>query len=328
MLQVLGISDAEERVYRALLVRSGAPVEVLAEATAQSRGALSALLSSLEAKGLVSRLPGRPARYVAAPPDLAVGALIVRREEELERARLYALKLLTDMRGPPPDDAGVEVVEVVGGTDAIAQRFVQLQQGAREEVLVLDRPPYTRASNAKDEKDALARGVVYRGIYDHEALEEPGKLDHIREFAGAGEQARILDAVPLKLAIADRRLALVPHNLDVPGSEASVIVHPSPLLDALIRLFDMLWHHAVPFALAEAATASPSGTSISGTELLDEQDRRILVLMATGLKDDAVARQLGMGTRTVSRRVGQLLALLDAKTRFQAGVAAAKRGWL
>ncbi|MFD0381698.1 response regulator transcription factor [Streptomyces stramineus] len=69
-----------------------------------------------------------------------------------------------------------------------------------------------------------------------------------------------------------------------------------------------------------------SATGI-GTQI-DARDRQILTLMASGATDDAIARRLGLGRRTVVRRVSALLAMLGATTRFQAGVQAARRGWL
>jgi hypothetical protein len=47
-----------------------------------------------------------------------------------------------------------------------------------------------------------------------------------------------------------------------------------------------------------------------------------------GFKDHAIARQLGLSQRTATRRVGMLMARPGAGTRFQCGVAAAKRGWI
>jgi DNA-binding NarL/FixJ family response regulator len=46
-----------------------------------------------------------------------------------------------------------------------------------------------------------------------------------------------------------------------------------------------------------------------------------------GMPDETIARQLGIGHRTVQRRVQTLLTRLGAASRFQAGVLAASRGW-
>ena len=58
------------------------------------------------------------------------------------------------------------------------------------------------------------------------------------------------------------------------------------------------------------------------------EDAHLLALMAAGLKDEVVARQLGLSLRTVRRRIAHLMDELDADTRFQAGLEASRRGWL
>ena len=54
----------------------------------------------------------------------------------------------------------------------------------------------------------------------------------------------------------------------------------------------------------------------------------LLRQLAAGAKDEQIARTLGIGLRTVRRRVADLMIELGADTRFQAGVEAARRGWL
>jgi DNA-binding NarL/FixJ family response regulator len=46
------------------------------------------------------------------------------------------------------------------------------------------------------------------------------------------------------------------------------------------------------------------------------------------MKDDVIARQLGISERTVRRRVADLAARLGAASRFQIGAQAARRGWV
>ena len=54
----------------------------------------------------------------------------------------------------------------------------------------------------------------------------------------------------------------------------------------------------------------------------------MLELMAAGLKDEIVARRLGLSTRTLRRRIAGVMRELGADTRFQAGCEAVRRGWL
>ncbi len=61
---------------------------------------------------------------------------------------------------------------------------------------------------------------------------------------------------------------------------------------------------------------------------LDLRDARILSLLSDGRSDSTIARESGISLRTVERRVRSLMDRLGAKTRFQAGVQAARRGWI
>ncbi|GAB3900204.1 hypothetical protein GCM10029964_087220 [Kibdelosporangium lantanae] len=133
-----------------------------------------------------------------------------------------------------------------------------------------------------------------------------------------GEQARIDGDVPMKLAIADDRLAIIP--LMRPGDPtltASYLIHPSPLLDALIALFESVWTRSVPVRL---------GLAESGELSADEA--KLLMLLASGATDKAAGRALGWSERTVQRHVTKLMARVGAQTRFQIAMEATRRGWI
>lgn len=68
-----------------------------------------------------------------------------------------------------PPDVAVEALM------AVAHRFEQLQRGAKEEVLILARPPYVVPADSNDaEIEALRRGVSVRTLYDRAALDAHG----------------------------------------------------------------------------------------------------------------------------------------------------------
>ncbi|GAA2107783.1 LuxR family transcriptional regulator [Actinomadura alba] len=321
VLLAVGVSAVDERVYRDLLRRPRATLPELAAHTGRTTVSLRRTFARLEELGLVSRLAGRPVRFLATRPDVAVAALISHREEALAQARLGALALLAEV--PPPEHrAPEELVEVVQGRAAVAQRFIQMQQTATDELLVLDQPPYVQDPGQQNigELERLVRGVRVRGIYAVSALEIPGKLRLAQESVAAGEEARISPDVPMKLAIADRKSAILPLTTEASAlADSAVIVHSSTLLDALVTLFEVLWRSALPLPTKsfEAASVGPA----------NPPDAELFTLLAAGLKDEAIARQLGVSLRTVHRRVSELMGGLGARTRFQAGLLAARRSW-
>ncbi len=315
MLEALGLGELDEQVYVALLGRPHMAASEVAEGLGRGVGAVRTAVTRLEELGFLTRLPGSPTRLTATRPEVAVGALIARRTEELSDAAEAAQRLSAtfpkEVRARPD-----ELVEIVVGRAAVAARFVQMTRTVRVDLLVLDRPPYAqdaRASNTS-EIDVLSKGVAVRGIYAPEAFELEGAYDQAVAAAGAGEEARVHGDVPMKLAIADRAEALLP--LDTDGVVDSVLVIRAPtVVSALVRLFELLWAQAWPLPVWDR-TATPDGA--------DPVDHELLALLATGAKDEAIARDLGVSVRTLGRRIGRLLDSLGARSRFQAGLQASR----
>ncbi|WP_234104863.1 helix-turn-helix domain-containing protein, partial [Streptomyces venezuelae] len=61
---------------------------------------------------------------------------------------------------------------------------------------------------------------------------------------------------------------------------------------------------------------------------LDSQELVIVRLLADGVKDEAIARHLGVSSRTLSRLVSGLLDTLGVQTRFQAALRITELGLL
>ena len=60
----------------------------------------------------------------------------------------------------------------------------------------------------------------------------------------------------------------------------------------------------------------------------EDRDRRLLVLLSSGCTDEAAAREFGISVRHLRRQVARLMAELGARSRFEAGAEASRRGWL
>jgi DNA-binding NarL/FixJ family response regulator len=159
-------------------------------------------------------------------------------------------------------------------------------------------------------------------IYDRSVLELPGWLADVTRGMKHGEQARIAPDLPMKLGISDDRLAIIP--LLRTGDDAvtaSYLIHPSPLLDALVALFDLAWERSVPVRLS----ALEEETS---EETLSAEEVKLLTLLASGATDKAASRALGWSERTVQRHVMRLSQRVGAQTRFQLAMEATRRDWI
>lgn len=319
LLQPLGVSELEERLYGLVLDSPGWPAAEIAKAAGVPNRQTERALASLVAKGLLGHSAGRPHGYLPAPPEAAIGVLIHGRQEELDRIRTATDALEQRFRrGRTVGTA--DLVEIISGPHAVAQRVRQLQAAVIEELLLLDKPPYAipPGESIAGELELLRRHVAVRSLYDESVFELPGVMATIAELVDSGEEARIAPNLPTKLMLCDRRVALMPLSGDRPGVATAIVVHESALLATLGVLFDRLWREATLFGVADGAAATSAK--------LDEFEHQILTLLAAGLSETVIAHQLGVSPRTVSRRVERLMDLHRARSRFQLGLRAAKSG--
>ncbi|MFE6735527.1 hypothetical protein [Microbacterium sp. NPDC057650] len=324
MWELIGLDDLAERVYRQLVqVPSADAAQLSAALGEESTRQVMAALETLERKGLIARSSAFPEQLAASPPGLALGSLIVEHREQLRRAE-QELDRLNDLYRGSVGRTVTDVLDVVSGPAAVAQRFAQLQRGATEQVLAFVRAEVILVSseqNAEAEATAARRGVEYKAVLEREVLQRPGVYADIAESVGRGEHLRIVERVPTRMLIADRELALLPLSgtEERAGEIGALLIHPSGLLDALLALFDAVYESGTD--VAPALQAVPGAA-------LDESDTGLLWLLLNGLTDKAVAGQLGMSMRTVQRRVHELMELAGVDTRIQLGFEASRRGWI
>ena len=150
---------------------------------------------------------------MASPPSVALGALLVQRQNEMRIAELELGSLDEAYRTAVADRGTADVVDVVQGREAIRKRFEQLQLAARHEVMAFVKAPAAVVSTAQNtaEDEAVARGVHYRVLLEREMLDvEPGMFEQLAGAVAAGEEIRVTDSLPLKLLVVDHELAFVP----------------------------------------------------------------------------------------------------------------------
>jgi DNA-binding MarR family transcriptional regulator/DNA-binding CsgD family transcriptional regulator len=317
-----GLSAAEESVYLALVRQGSAPVTELADRTGRAPAQVRRAVAGLEREGFVHRTPAPEERVVPVPPELAVEQYIRRRQEELERTRAAAHLLAEEAHQRANGRRTEELIEIVSGRAAVSRAFDRVQRTARRTMRVMVAPPYAGpVAVNRTQLDREAAGVRYRAVYDTTALDDPMIGANVATHVRAGEQARLADAVPTKLAVADRTLALLPLSWSSSAHDAALLVHPCGLLHALVALFEIVWAQATPLSVTGA-------DGVATVASLSAGDRHLLSLLVAGLTDEAAGARLGISRRTVVRRVQHLMKLTNARSRLQLGWQARERGWL
>jgi len=313
----VGVSAFDELVYQAILNQPDAGAAGWALLTGSSPARLRESCDRLLTLGLLQP-PDSMGGLRAVDPRVAIRALIRRRETESELLAATAEEMATAYEAGLLREEPARLVEVVSGEGANAARLEELYARAEREVCLFDTPPYLapRTPQLDLQSDLLSRGVVYRSVYAATALEDPDVLLHAWKMVELGEQARVLPSVPVKMLVVDGRRAMLPLTASGTGGYCAVVVRDSAVTEALQKLFDLAWQQATPL-----------GQTTDDGEL-PEGERVLIRLLAAGMKDEAVARHLGVSLRTLRRRVSELQERLGAASRFQLGARASQRGWV
>lgn len=318
-LRLLGIDRTASEVYLALLELAPAPLDAIGSAAGLGRAEAATAYAALVDAGLASAAEEGEDVVAPVPPTAGLEVLARHRAAEVEESRIAVGGAFDSFRRQRLAAYNDHLVEVVTG-DAVGPRIRQAWASARDQIRQFESPPYFPLPGATDDALAtLARGVTQRVVYSRASLEHPGYLqDVIEPCVKAGEQARVLASVPVKLVIIDDAYALVSSSIkEADVHNTMLVVQPCGLLSALVALFEQSWQNALPF---HGRATRPGG--------LPPADRRLLWLLAGGASDDVIARELGISRRTLFRRLSVLMARLGAANRFQMALQAQRSGWL
>ncbi|HEU0237016.1 MAG TPA: helix-turn-helix domain-containing protein [Candidatus Limnocylindrales bacterium] len=249
----LGLTSYEARAYAALIRRDAFTAAQVARQAELPRQRIYDVLGSLVKKGLASARPGTQVKYTAIAPELAIERLVTTQRDalaELEREAAQIVEALT-----PEFEAGrahtdpLEYIEVLRDTAAINRRFTELQHQVQREILVFTKPPYAKPPQENVEGIEVTRTHDARSVYELSVFDDPVTADGVRRFIEAGEQARFVERLPLKLVIIDETIVMFGMEDPVASSEALTIVvveHPS-LAQVLKIAFDAVWDRGLTF---------------------------------------------------------------------------------
>lgn len=327
MLSNLGLSPTAEAVYAALTRQSQAHPAELAAALRCSAQEIAAALEELEEATLIRPSRENPECYRAVSFPVALTTLLRNQEAELAQQ----VQALSERRAAVVEaaarlshtyDGAHEGTERLIGIDAIETRLETLAQNLEKECLAIlpggaQSQASLDASRPLDE-EALARGVSLLNLYDDAMrLDEPTRA-YASWLTEHNAQVRTAAVLPPRMLIFDRTVAVVP--IDPDNSRAGALLTSEPgIVATLIATFNQAWEQAMPYTDDES---SPHETGLSDTQL------RLLILLAQGMTDEAAAKRLNIGLRTVRRQMSTIMERINAKSRFEAGVKVAQQGWL
>ncbi|MFC4856104.1 helix-turn-helix domain-containing protein [Actinophytocola glycyrrhizae] len=276
----------------------------------------------------------RGERWRAVSPRVAMAKLVLPVDAEVRRRAVYAdslrerLRMLVPIHEARQRTESRDVVDVLADEAALDALIADETTRCEGELVVMRGTARGTSAERRVYRDAHARGVRVRTVFQHAARYHAPTVALVEEFAPAGLEFRSAAQLPVHIHVFDRSTCVVavadapgtgalPLGEDTAGDHttAAVVVRHPLLVSTMAATFGQVWPDGTPFTHADPRPA--------GIE--EELRRSVLRLLATGAKDDAVARRLGVSLRTCRRLVAGMMERLGASSRFQAGVEAHRR---
>ena len=252
----LGLTSYEAKAYLTLIRRDSFTAAQVARQSGLPRQRIYDVLGSLVQKGLAVSRPGNVVKYAAIAPELAIERLVAAHRRglvDLERdAAEVAVTLGPQFTAGQTHSDPLDYIEILRDRGAINERFAELQAGVKREILVFTKPPYATPPQENDEGIQVTLTHVARSVYELSILDDPATTEGVRRFIEAGEEARFVEDVPLKLVIIDEATVMFGMQDPVAGpSELTIMVVEHPALARTLKIsFQSVWDRGLTFEQA------------------------------------------------------------------------------
>jgi len=248
-LRDLGLTEYETRVFLAILRHPMRRVPEIAKLAEVPQPKVYATVKRLIGRGLCESHLGSVNTYSVVPPESGFAPLLDELKHREASAR-DAVKLLEQEHTISSDPLAAPGgrVKLFQGQQSTRRNFHHLLSNVQRDVALIAELPLV----IKDDDDllleAIERGARVRilvGITDDFDFHAEPLL--ARQLA-MGCESRRLDQVPMRLAIFDQRIALMPIHDTHDGSEVFMMleVRNEGLAKGMVNVFELLWKMATP----------------------------------------------------------------------------------
>ncbi|MFJ9890367.1 LuxR C-terminal-related transcriptional regulator [Streptomyces sp. NPDC091287] len=249
----------------------------------------------------------------AAETGRAADRLYEARERLVRLSRRALVSVADRTHGGP--------AEGVQGRQEVEELLDGLLAGCEQELLALRLGPGPDAAGVNLAPDrlraSLRRGVRITMVGDAVPPGHPARLRRLSRLReeGARVRVRVSETTSLRVAVFDRTTAV----LVAAERPEALVLRDAAFSHGLTGLFESCWESALPV---------PGPASVDRAGPFEARHRAVLRLLACGVKDEAMARRLGISRRTLTRVIAEIMRELGVENRFEAGARAARLGLL
>jgi len=265
-LEQIGLTKREAEVYIALLQKKEFTAAELTKITTVTKTKIYEILQNLINKGACSEsVSNGKKKYRGMEPQLALQNIITNYEAEVEQKKLVTLKQMSDAakslkkelsvlhNSRAQDIDSLDYIEVLTDVGRIRKRWLDIQNNTKKELLMFTKPPYTSSTiedNVEAERKLIEKKkIIIKSIYEYSNLNSD-EINDLKRIIGlyqsAGEQVKIVEELPMKLAISDETISMLALNDRIslkPSITTIIIDHPN-FASAQKEVFNNYWVNA------------------------------------------------------------------------------------
>jgi HTH-type transcriptional regulator, sugar sensing transcriptional regulator len=253
-LQAMGLNAYEARSYLVLVGHPRFKALELAARAHVPRQKIYEVLDSLVEKGFAQTIQEKTKLFSAVSPDQAIPTYLASRAQELEQELAdqsrAAQGMVNELMAAYAEGQGgrgtLDYLRIVNDPRQVALQFRRMLQAARSEYLEFARPPYAvDLLDAELVLEASRRGVKCRILVEYGTL-DPEHEKALAAYRTAGVEVRLIERVPLKVAVLDGReglCALLDPVITKPAWTSVVFEHEG-MAEAMRALFEEYWRRA------------------------------------------------------------------------------------
>jgi sugar-specific transcriptional regulator TrmB len=256
----VGLSNREAEVYLALLQKNEFTAPELTKITDVTRTKVYEILQNLVHKGACNESYRNGQKvYRAIKPELAIQNVISKYENEIkqdvEQRRQIAVSIQGELvsihQNSIDNNNPVDYIEVLTDKLQVKERYESIEEKTKKEMLGFTIPPYIIGDNMiehleKQTEIMKKHKIRMKCLYEF-SNNTPQELENlikiIELYQEAGEEARIVKKLPMKLIVSDgmtSMLALKDRVSLKPSLTTIIIEHPS-FAEALKEVFNSYW---------------------------------------------------------------------------------------
>lgn len=258
-LQKLGLSKRESEVYIALLTKKEFTAPEIGKITSVSRNKSYEVLQSLVKKKLCTQKYKDGTKiFIGIRPDIALQNIISGYEKDLKEKKDFTADFSKELMklhtANKHSSSSLDYIEVFTDIGQVKERWENIERNTKKELLVFTKPPYSVSleDTLKIAGEVKKNKITVKSIYEFKSLknieEANNLLKMIDIYKKMGEEAKIIEELPMKLAVSDNNITVfvLDDKITVQPSMTTIIVEHPGFAIALKKVFDSYWKDALP----------------------------------------------------------------------------------